>query len=130
MAWKKSSPELTERFNRALPHHPEAVSKKMFGYPACFVKGNLFVSLFEESVVIRLPEGRNALFPELNGAEGFNPMPNRRPMKDWWIVPADVSEDEDRLARFFDVTFAEVLTLPAKEPKPKAGKKPKPKRAS
>lgn len=33
-AWKKASPEAVDRFHAALPEHPAAERRKMFGYPA------------------------------------------------------------------------------------------------
>lgn len=123
MAWKKPSPELVERFSSALPKHPDAEPKKMFGYPACFVKGNFFVGLHEQHFVVRLPGDLKNRFPELNDAEGFNPMGKGKPMKDWWVVPAEIADNDERLAKFFDAAFAEIHTLPPKAPRPKASRK-------
>lgn len=123
MAWKKPLPELVLRFNSALPKHPDAEPKKMFGYPACFVKGNFFVGLHEENMVVRLPGGLKDRFPELKSAQFFDPMGTGKGMKDWWIIPAEIVDDDERLRTFFEASFAEVHTLPAKLPKPKAPKK-------
>ncbi len=126
MAWKKSSPELQARFQAALPIHPGVEHRKMFGYPCCFVNGNFFTGLFEESVVVRLPGGLKEHFPELASAPTFDPRETGRGMKDWWLLPDAVSSDEQRLARFFAAAFKEVQKLPAKEKKPKAAKKKSP----
>ncbi|MFN7919581.1 MAG: TfoX/Sxy family protein [Bryobacteraceae bacterium] len=113
MKFKKSSPELVERFRAATPKHDEVQPKQMFGYPCCFVKGNFFVGLFEEDVVMRLP-GIKDKFPELAGASGFNPMGKGAGMKDWWIVPPEISRDAGRLESLLGATFGEVVKLPAK----------------
>ena len=47
MAWKKSPPALIETFDAVLPGAP-AERRLMFGYPAAFVNGNMFMSLFED----------------------------------------------------------------------------------
>lgn len=122
MAWKKSPPELIERLKSALPPHPDVQLKQMFGYPACFVKGNFFTGTFEDSLVIRLPDGLKDQFAELKDASGFNPMGGKG-MKDWCVIPTDITSDERRLADFYAKTFEEVHKLPAKVPKPRKAKK-------
>ena len=42
MKWTKSPPELIELFQESIPEHPQVEPRQMFGYPCCFVKGNLF----------------------------------------------------------------------------------------
>lgn len=119
MAWKKSSPAAMERFNAALPAHPDAQPRKMFGYPCCFVKGNYFVGMHEDNFVVRLPGNLKGRFAELNAAKGFDPMGNGKGMKDWWVIPRATSGDAERLAAFFASAFAEVHKLPAKTAKAK-----------
>lgn len=124
MAWKKASPETVSRFEAALPDHPDAEPRQMFGYPACFVKGNFFAGMHEEErVVVRLPGGLKEKLPDLAGASIFDPMGTGKGMKDWWIIPTPVTRDAGRLGRFLAAAFVEVQKLPAKEKKPKAAKK-------
>ena len=40
-SFDKSPPELVARFGAVLDDYPEAERKKMFGYPAAFVGGNM-----------------------------------------------------------------------------------------
>ena len=54
--WRKSSEALVERFSQAVPPDPRIERRQMFGYPAAFAGGNLFMSLFEESMIFRLSE--------------------------------------------------------------------------
>ena len=54
MAWKKAPPELIERFDKAFPKIAGAERRLMFGFPAGFMNGNLFGSIFEEHVMVRL----------------------------------------------------------------------------
>lgn len=121
MAWSKSSPALEARFLDALPTHPDAERKRMFGYAACFVRGNFFVGLHEENIVARLPGDLKAKVPP--GALAFDPMKNGRVMKDWWVLPPKVSGDAKALARFVADAFPLVQKLPPKE---KATKKAAP----
>ena len=50
----KSPPELVERFDAAAARHPDAQRRKMFGYPALFVGGNLATGLFADTWMVRL----------------------------------------------------------------------------
>ena len=50
----KSPPELVERFDAAAGRHPDAQRRKMFGYPALFVGGNLATGLFADTWIVRL----------------------------------------------------------------------------
>jgi len=123
MAWEKSSPDLVERFTLALPQHTDAQPRKIFGYPCCFVKGNFFVGLHEDNVVIRLPGDLKNQFSDLRSANTFDPMGTGKGMKDWWIIPPAIPGDTEKLSGFFAATFAEVQKLPAKPAKTKAKKK-------
>ncbi|MEZ4669819.1 MAG: TfoX/Sxy family protein [Anaerolineae bacterium] len=120
MAFAKSSPEVVERFTNALPKHPDAQSRKMFGYAACFVNGNFFTGMYEDNIVIRLPGGLKDKFPELARAPGFNPMGQGKGMKDWWVIPDDIVADAGKLRDILAATFIEVHQLPPKEPKKKS----------
>jgi TfoX/Sxy family transcriptional regulator of competence genes len=122
MAWKKPLPELVKRFSDALPRHPDAEPKKMFGYPACFVKGNFFAGLHEENFVIRLPGPLKERFPQLKDAPIFDPMNTGKGMKDWWTIPAEISGSDQQLSDFLEAAFFEVLELPPKAVKPKKPK--------
>ena len=115
--WKKPDPELVDRFHAALPDHPAAARRKMFGYPACFVNGNYFTGLFEDRIVIRLPGGIRERFPELAEAPPFDPRGTGKGVKDWCEIPLSITESDDRLATFLAAAVEEVALLPAKEPK-------------
>ena len=65
--FEKSSPELVARFDAAAARFPEAERRKMFGYPALFVGGNLVTGLFAQSWMIRLGDEDRA---ELAGGPG------------------------------------------------------------
>ena len=73
----KSPADLIARFDAVAAHHPAAQRRKMFGYPALFVGGNLATSLYEDRWVVRLFEEDLAHLLELPGAAPFSPMPGR-----------------------------------------------------
>ena len=50
----------------------------MFGWPCCFVIGNLFAALHKQSMIFRLPDADRVAFLELGGTGDFEPMPGRK----------------------------------------------------
>lgn len=120
-SWKKSPPELIERFAAALPSHPALVRKQMFGYPAAFANGNMICGLFEDSVVVRLgKEGAEAAVAA-GKATQFAPMPGRI-MTGYVLVPPADAKDAARLAPWLQRALDFTLTLPQKPAKSAARK--------
>ena len=56
MKWRKSSEVLVAKFSALVPEDPSVERRKMFGYPAAFVGGNLFMGLHREALILRLSE--------------------------------------------------------------------------
>jgi TfoX/Sxy family transcriptional regulator of competence genes len=56
MAWRKAPQSLVAYFDKIVPQDARIERRKMFGYPAAFINGNLFASLFQESCILRLRE--------------------------------------------------------------------------
>ena len=112
MAWQKSSPELVERFGRVLSRFPDVVQRKMFGYPAGFVGGNMVTSLFEESWIVRLgPAGLDEA--RAAGGATFDPM-GGRPMKGYVALPPAIVEDDEALTGWVARAIEHGRTLPPK----------------
>ncbi|MCW3044661.1 MAG: hypothetical protein JWL57_2819 [Actinobacteria bacterium] len=70
--WTKSPPELVEVFEAVFPG-PPAVARQMFGYPAGFVNGNMFMGLHQHNMVLRLPDGPRAELLAMEGAAARRP---------------------------------------------------------
>ena len=96
MQWRKSPQQLIDLFVSMIPD-PSAVQRKMFGYPAAFVNGNLSMSLFQDDMILRLPESLREEFLKVDGAKIFEPMPGR-PMRDYLAVPPQVLADKKKHA--------------------------------
>ena len=93
-AWRKSSPELVERFEAATAGIDGLERRQMFGYPAGFVGGNMVTGLHQESWIVRLPEEERT--PRLDaGWTTFEPMAGR-PMREYLDPPR---RDRDRPGR-------------------------------
>jgi TfoX/Sxy family transcriptional regulator of competence genes len=128
MKWQKSSQGLIDLFESVMPG-PPAVQRKMFGYPAGFVNGNMFMGLFQESMILRLPAGPREAFLKDHNAKIFEPMAGR-PMREYVAVPLPVIRDKKELttwvARAFEYGASLKPKSPAAKPKKSASK---PKRA-
>src|ERR1700757_5185515 len=114
--FRKSPPELVARFSELAVLVGDADRKQMFGYPTCVLRGNMFMGLHEDALILRLSEADRAEFEQRHGGTAFEPMPGR-PMREYVVVPADlvytdVAEEWVRRSR----GYAE--QLPAKKPKP------------
>ena len=111
--FEKSPPELVARFDAVAERHPEAQRRKMFGYPALFVGGNLVTGLFADTWMIRLAETDLDEVLALPGASPFSPMAGRT-MKGYATLPSDVVADDAALDGWLERAIALGKTLPAK----------------
>jgi TfoX N-terminal domain len=84
--FEKSPPELVTRFDELAELVPEATRRPMFGYPSCVLNGNMFMSLFQDDLVLRLGPGDRETLISKHGGTPFEPMPGRQ-MKDYVVVP-------------------------------------------
>jgi TfoX/Sxy family transcriptional regulator of competence genes len=119
MAWEKAPRALVELFAESLPDDPRIERRKMFGYPAIFVHGNMCAGLFGDGMFARLSSTVRAALP--GGGAPFEPMPGR-PMKDYALVPDDVLADEEALAAVLARAVEFTASLPPKEKKAKKAK--------
>ena len=118
MQWRKGPQGLIETFEAVMPPAP-AVLRKMFGYPAGFVNGNMFMGLHQENMIVRLSERLREKLLKTAGARIFEPMPGR-PMREYVILPASIIQDKDKLRFWVAQALEYGLTL-----KPKAASKKK-----
>lgn len=117
--FRKSPPELVARFSELAQLAGDADHKQMFGYPACVLRGNLFMSLHEDSLILRLADADRADFLSRYDSSLFEPMPGR-PMKEYVVVPAALVYD-DAVAEWVRKSRAFAEQLPAKKAKQKKG---------
>ena len=54
--WRAAPAPLVARFEHVVAGLPEVLQRKMFGYPAAFVKGHMFAGVFQASLFVRLAE--------------------------------------------------------------------------
>lgn len=121
MAWRKAPPALVATFDRAIPADRGVERRKMFGYPAAFLGGRLFAGLHQEDFILRLGEADRDELLALPGARPFEPMQGRV-MRDYVVLPAALTADDQALGGWIERALAHAATLPPKEAKPRATK--------
>jgi TfoX/Sxy family transcriptional regulator of competence genes len=104
---------LVELFQGAVAELPDVHSRQMFGYPAAFTKTQMFASLFQDKMIVRLSNAdREALGRE--GARAFEPMPGR-PMREYVVVPEAIRDSPSRLRPWLVRAHAYAASLPPKK---------------
>ncbi len=112
MRFDPSPDDLVALFARVVPDDADVARRKMFGWPAAFVGGHMFASLFRDALVLRLPDVDLDRLLAMGG-HPFQPMPGR-PMRGWAAVPDDLLADEAELGRWVSLALEHARTLPPK----------------
>jgi len=115
--WKKAPQELVDLFTDALKGVPEAQPRKMFGYPAAFVNGQMFTGLFADQMFLRLDEAGREEMARLGGGS-FEPMPGR-PMREYAVVAPAVLRSRPKLSAWLTRSFEYASSLGPKKGAPK-----------
>ncbi len=113
--WRKPEAEQVDLFHEAVAGIEGVEVRKMFGFPAAFIGGNMTAGLHQDSIMVRLPEKER----EERLADGwslFEPMPGR-PMREYVALPPDVAADVESARGWIERAAAYVRNLPPKAPK-------------
>jgi TfoX/Sxy family transcriptional regulator of competence genes len=126
----KPTDETKDFFASLVPDHPAVSIRPMFGQLSAFVNGNMFMGIFGEHVLLRLPEADRAEVTDAGGGP-FEPMPGR-PMREYVVVPAAWRNEPDRIRGWAARALDHAEELPPKRPAPKrsAAKRSTPKRST
>ena len=111
--WKPASDEWVRAFDASLPDHVER--RKMFGYPAAFVNGNMACGLHQDGLVLRLGDDDRAVLMKEGGAP-FEPMP-ARVMREYVVAPQKLASRKAELKRWLERAVAHAADLPKKTKK-------------
>jgi len=114
----KPSSGLIQLFKAVVASLPRAEPRKMFGYDAFFVNGNMAAGLWQDTCVFKLSDADGKELTKL-GAVPFAPMKGRV-MTGWYEAPEDVSHDPEALEHWCRRAFDFAAAAP---PKVKASKK-------
>ena len=109
--------ETKDFFASLVPDHPDVSIRPMFGQLSAFVNGNMFMGIFGEDVLVRLPEEDRIEVAEAGGGP-FEPMPGR-PMREYVVLPRAWRGDPDRIRGWAGRALDHAEELPPKRPAPK-----------
>lgn len=121
MKFEKASDNVVEAFRHALPADRSVQEKKMFGYPAAFINGNMFAGTWSTGIVVKLDDASRDALLQAPGAEPFRP--GGRSMGSFVLIGGSALGDDAFVSRWLDAAFAYVASLPAKEPAPRRKKR-------
>jgi TfoX/Sxy family transcriptional regulator of competence genes len=116
----KPSAGLIAEFKAVLAELPRAEPRKMFGYDAAFVHGNMAVGLWRDTCVIKVADADQKKLIEAGQAQPFAPMTGRV-MSGWVELSVELSHDPEELVAWAQRAIDYVSTLP-----PNAAKRKRP----
>jgi TfoX/Sxy family transcriptional regulator of competence genes len=113
--------ETKDYFASIVPDHPAVNIRPMFGQLSAFVNGNMFMGIFGEDILVRLPEEDRE---KVLGAGGriFEPMKGR-PMREYVVLPDAWRNDPKQVREWAARSLDHADELPPKEPKKNSQKK-------
>jgi TfoX/Sxy family transcriptional regulator of competence genes len=114
--WRKAPQELVDLFHEAVEGIEDLEVRKMFGFPAGFIAGNMTAGVHQDTIMLRLPDDERQARLDA-GWSLFEPMPGR-PMREYVALPAEVTADAGETRAWIERAAAYVRTLPPKEAKP------------
>lgn len=109
----KPSPGLIAEFKAVVTQLPRAEPRKMFGYDAAFVNGNMAVGLWQNTCVVKVSEADGSQLLASGNAVPFAPMKGRV-MKGWLELSEELAHDPEQLLAWAERAVAFVATLPPK----------------
>jgi TfoX/Sxy family transcriptional regulator of competence genes len=112
-----------ELFASLVPDHPTVTERPMFGQRSAFVNGNMFMGIFGQNLLLRLPEqDREAVIAA--GGSVFEPIAGR-PMREYVVLPASWLTKRATLKKWVARSLDHAETLPPKTSTPRKPKKQK-----
>ena len=118
MPWKKAPKELVDFLADAL-NDVECQKRTMFGYPAYFIKGNMFIAAHQDNLILRVSKkAKENLKKRYMGVDDFEPMPGRV-MREYLVIPEEVYRNEEEFAKLLELSLGYVSSLPPKIKKKK-----------
>jgi TfoX/Sxy family transcriptional regulator of competence genes len=117
MKMPKPSEESKAALARAIPDEPAVTIKPMFGQMSGFVNGNMFVGIFGDELILRLPEDEIARVKK-SGGRDFEPMAGHK--MGGYVVYAGAAAWHQKPPRdLIKRALEHARKLPAKKPKKK-----------
>ena len=118
MKWKKAPEELVV-FLADKMKNIDCEYKKMFGYPAYFINGNMFAGLFADNLFLRLSESdRESIVKLQPSIKVLEPQPGRA-MKEYIVVPKTLYQNKSFFDKWLSRSIDYASSLPPKKKKQK-----------
>jgi len=115
MKWSKAPLELVTFLEEAALDVAGCQKHTMFGFPAYFLNGNMFMAAHRDNLILRLgPADHEAFLVSDDGFSRFEPMAGRV-MKEYVVVPEAVYMDKTRFDTLLKKSTDYVRGLPAKK---------------
>ena len=95
----------------------------MFGCPAYFVNNNMFASVHQDNIILRLSvKERREIKSKYDESEPFEPMKGSV-MKEYMTIPEELYNDPEELNKWLHRSFKFTSSMPLKKKKAKSEKK-------
>jgi TfoX/Sxy family transcriptional regulator of competence genes len=118
MEWKQAPEDLVE-FIMEKMKKVRCDYRKMFGYPAYFIKGNMLVGVFADKLFLRLSDADIAdLTKTRKEVSAFEPVKGRS-MKGYVFLPKSVYSNKEVFDEWLEKSINYVSSLPPKQKKKK-----------
>jgi TfoX/Sxy family transcriptional regulator of competence genes len=114
MEWKKAPEELVQFLAQKMKN-VKCEYRKMFGYPAYFINGNMFAGIHGETLFLRLSEADVKEIMKTNrGIAFFEPMPGR-PMKGYVALTKSFYSNASLFGELLEKSVKYVSSMPPKK---------------
>ncbi|MDD1679063.1 MAG: TfoX/Sxy family protein [Methanomicrobiales archaeon] len=114
MKWKKAPEELVAFLTDAVKDI-DCEYRSMFGYPAYFINGNMFLGAFQDLLFLRLSENdRERIIKLQPDVKPFEPMPGRV-MKEYVVLPVSLYTTEESFHEWLQKSVRYTSSLPLKK---------------
>ena len=115
MEWKKAPEELVEFVSEKMKD-VKCDYRKVFGYPAYFINGNMFTGIHGDKLFLRLSDADVERIMKIKGVSAFEPVPGRS-MKGYVVLPKSVYSSDSLFNEWLHKSINYVSSLPPKKKK-------------
>jgi TfoX/Sxy family transcriptional regulator of competence genes len=118
MEWKKAPTALVDFITEKMKTI-KCDYRKMFGYPAYFINGNMFVGVHGDKLFLILSDADIAeIMKNCENVSAFEPMPGKA-MKGYVVLPKSVYSDDKLFVEYLNKSIKYVSSLPPKQERKK-----------
>jgi TfoX/Sxy family transcriptional regulator of competence genes len=117
MGFKKPTIGLAE-YHASLTRGYACAPKKMFGCQVFFVNNNMWTGVYEDGVMLRLPQEKlKQIMDENDEAGPFTPL--GRTMKEYAYITEPLLNDREFMQKWLEISYEYVSAMEPKAEKPK-----------